>query len=33
MKPIIEVTGLSKSYGKLQAVKDISFYVDRGKMS
>ncbi|GGH23314.1 ABC transporter ATP-binding protein [Paenibacillus segetis] len=32
MKPIIEVTNLSKSYGKLQAVKDISFYVERGKM-
>lgn len=32
MKPIIEVTSLSKSYGKLQTVKDISFYVERGKM-
>ncbi|AOZ91163.1 ABC transporter ATP-binding protein [Paenibacillus crassostreae] len=32
MDPIIEVTNLSKSYGKVQAVKDISFYVEKGKM-
>ena len=32
MELIIEVSSLSKSYGKVQAVKDISFYVEKGKM-
>ncbi len=29
---IIEVDGLKKSYGKIQAVKGISFYVEQGKL-
>lgn len=29
---IIEVKGLRKSYGNIPAVKDISFYVEKGKM-
>lgn len=29
---IIEVTNLKKSYGDVQAVKDLSFYVEKGKM-
>ncbi len=29
---IIEVTHLEKQYGDIQAVKDISFYVERGKL-
>lgn len=28
---IIEVSNLSKSYGQIRAVRDISFYVERGK--
>lgn len=32
MDKIIEANGLKKSYGKVQAVKDISFYVERGKL-
>lgn len=32
MKHIIEVSHLSKSYESLKAVKDISFYVDEGKL-
>lgn len=32
MDKIIEVANLKKSYGKVQAVKDISFYVERGKL-
>jgi multidrug/hemolysin transport system ATP-binding protein len=32
MEKIIEVTGLRKSYGKVQAVNDISFYVEKGQM-
>lgn len=32
MKSIIEVEHLKKSYGKLEAVKGISFYVERGKL-
>ena len=30
MKKIIEVDGLSKSFGKVQAVNNISFYVEEG---
>ena len=29
---IIEVSGLKKSYGKVQAVKGLSFYVEQGKL-
>jgi len=29
---IIEVKGLKKSYGKIEAVKDIDFYVEKGKL-
>lgn len=32
MDKIIEVNGLKKSYGNLQAVKGIDFYVERGKL-
>ena len=32
MDKIIEVSNLQKSYGSLDAVKDISFYVERGKL-
>ncbi len=32
MQKIIEVKNLKKSYGNLQAVKDISFYVEQGKL-
>ena len=32
IKKIIEVTNLRKSYGKITAVKDISFYVEQGKL-
>ncbi|MBO0600114.1 ABC transporter ATP-binding protein [Sporosarcina sp. E16_3] len=32
MKKIIEVERLSKSFGKLKAVNDISFYVDEGAL-
>ncbi|MGN0247007.1 MAG: ATP-binding cassette domain-containing protein [Lachnospiraceae bacterium] len=32
MKKIIEVSHLSKSYGNVQAVKDISFDVEQGKL-
>ncbi|WP_172369103.1 ABC transporter ATP-binding protein [Sporosarcina jiandibaonis] len=32
MNKIIEVTGLSKSFGKVHAVKDISFYVKEGSL-
>ena len=32
MNKIIEVTNLKKSYGKVQAVKDLSFYVETGKL-
>ncbi len=32
MQKIIEVKNLSKSYGDVQAVKDISFYVEPGKL-
>lgn len=32
MDKIIEVKGLSKSFGKVQAVKDISFYVEEGAL-
>lgn len=32
MDKIIEVSNLRKSYGNLAAVKDISFYVERGKL-
>lgn len=32
MQKIIEVKNLQKSYGKIQAVKDISFYVEQGKL-
>ena len=32
MSRIIEVEGLKKSYGKVQAVKGISFYVEQGKL-
>lgn len=32
MDKIIEVSGLKKSYGAVQAVKDISFYVEQGKL-
>ena len=32
MNKIIEVSNLRKSYGNLEAVKDISFYVERGKL-
>lgn len=32
MKKIIEVNGLKKSYGPVRAVKDISFYVEQGKL-
>ena len=31
-KKIIEVTDLKKSYGKLEAVKGLSFYVEQGKL-
>lgn len=32
MEKIIEVKGLKKSYGKIEAVKGIDFYVERGKL-
>lgn len=32
MERIIEVKNLRKSYGSVQAVKDISFYVEQGKL-
>ena len=32
MNKIIEVEGLSKSFGKVQAVADISFYVEKGAL-
>jgi len=32
MKKIIEVANLRKNYGKITAVKDISFYVEQGKL-
>ena len=32
MDHIIEVTGLKKSYGAVQAVKGIDFYVEAGKI-
>lgn len=32
MQPMIEVTGLRKSYGKVQAVKGLDFTVERGKL-
>jgi len=32
MDKIIEVKNLKKSYGSIEAVKDISFYVERGKL-
>lgn len=32
IKKIIEVANLRKSYGKITAVKDISFYVEQGKL-
>ncbi len=32
MNKIIEVTNLRKSYGSFTAVKDISFYVEKGKL-
>lgn len=32
MDKIIEVTDLSKSYGNIKAVKNIDFYVERGKL-
>ncbi|MDD2621284.1 MAG: ABC transporter ATP-binding protein [Syntrophomonadaceae bacterium] len=32
MDKIIEVSGLKKSYGDVKAVRDISFYVERGKL-
>ena len=32
MEKIIEVEGLQKSYGTIQAVKDLNFYVEKGKL-
>ena len=32
MEKIIEVQGLRKSYGALEAVKGIDFYVEKGKL-
>ena len=32
MEKIIEVTGLKKAYGEVQAVKGIDFYVEKGKL-
>lgn len=32
MDKIIQVKGLKKSYGEIEAVKDIGFYVERGKL-
>ncbi len=32
MSTIIEVKNLTKSYGNIKAVKDISFYVEKGKL-
>lgn len=32
MEHIIEVKGLKKSYGNIPAVKDLSFYVEKGKL-
>ena len=32
MANIIEVNGLSKSFGKVKAVNDISFYVEEGSL-
>lgn len=32
MQKIIEVCGLTKSYGSVQAVKGVDFYVEKGKM-
>ena len=32
MDQIIQIENLSKSYGNLQAVKDISFFVKKGKL-
>ena len=30
MDKIIEITGLKKSFGALEAVKEIDFYVEKG---
>lgn len=32
MNKIIEVANLRKNYGKINAVNDISFYVEQGKL-
>ena len=32
MEKIIQTKGLKKSYGSLQAVKGVDFYVEKGKM-
>ena len=32
LNKIIEVKNLRKSYGEIQAVADISFYVEQGKL-
>ena len=32
MEKVIEVSGLQKSYGKVQAVKGLDFYVEKGKL-
>ncbi len=32
MDKIIEVCGLQKSYGEVRAVKNIDFYVEKGKL-
>ncbi|WP_153731451.1 ABC transporter ATP-binding protein [Sporosarcina obsidiansis] len=32
MSKIIEVNGLRKSYGSIEAVKDVSFYVEKGSL-
>lgn len=32
MKKIIEVSGLKKSYGPVEAVKGLDFYVEKGAL-
>ena len=32
MPPIIQISNLSKSFGKVKAVRDLSFSVDRGEL-
>ena len=32
MPPIIQISSLSKSFGKVKAVRDLSFSVDKGEL-